>query len=239
MKLGLSRRRGDRHRVERAVQVADVAGEQFGALTAPPGSDCASRTSTSQPASASVAAATNPLCPAPMTTASAARTAPRRHQGPAPRQWPASLHVHSRLRGPPANCRRSGTQPHGGRRGPRSSRRGTRPRDIDEAQRDARLDRGRPFAKSTSRDRPRSSRRPSGRRAEAATCRPSGGWCYPGPASPDTRRAFDCCPPPTAHRSTRRPARPTPADGASAISHVTLMGMSLSISDHRGIFQGG
>src|SRR3712207_7896205 len=38
--------------------------------TAPPGSGCASRTVTSQPASARRLAATRPLGPAPMTTAS-------------------------------------------------------------------------------------------------------------------------------------------------------------------------
>src|SRR3712207_2188647 len=52
--------------------------------TAPPGSGCASRTRTSQPASARRLAATRPLCPAPMTTASAmVRRGPQR-------SWPAT-----------------------------------------------------------------------------------------------------------------------------------------------------
>src|SRR5689334_10614757 len=42
-------------------------------LTAPPGSSSASTTSTDQPASARTFAATSPLCPAPMTTASCIR----------------------------------------------------------------------------------------------------------------------------------------------------------------------
>ena len=54
----------------RAVQIADVAGNSSALRTAPLGSERASSTTTPQAASASIAAATNPLCPAPMTTPS-------------------------------------------------------------------------------------------------------------------------------------------------------------------------
>lgn len=54
----------------RAVQIADVAGEQFGAAYRTPGLGLCLQHHHSPAASASIAAATNPLCPAPMTTAS-------------------------------------------------------------------------------------------------------------------------------------------------------------------------
>ena len=54
----------------RAVQIADVAGEQFGAAYRTPGLGLCLQHHHSPAASASIAAATNPLCPTPMTTAS-------------------------------------------------------------------------------------------------------------------------------------------------------------------------
>ena len=60
----------------RAVQIADIAREQFRAAYRTSGLGLGFQHRTSQPASASIAAATSPLCPAPMTTASTRRAAP-------------------------------------------------------------------------------------------------------------------------------------------------------------------
>jgi hypothetical protein len=57
-------RRGHRHRIEGAEQVGDEPDIGSALRTAPPGSGCASSTSTSHPASASIDAATRPWCPA-------------------------------------------------------------------------------------------------------------------------------------------------------------------------------
>src|SRR5271166_5085038 len=87
--------------------------------TPPPGSACSSQTTTSQPASARTLAATRPLGPAPMTTASGA---PAPLLAVMPADYPRAARVPARLSA--AHLPRTGT----GRRDAGAAL----PRDLDQ-----------------------------------------------------------------------------------------------------------